>query len=733
MNQKDYLAGSFPIGVKYAQHRDMQEPCWDMDFENMKNCGIDALRVHAFWAPIEPQEGVFDFGQYDRITEKAGAYGIKIMFTLYLMASPEWIFQKHPDSRFQSAAGTVWNSNQNGDNAHGGWPGLCFDSQPFRQTVEHFVGTFVEHYKGNPNVLAIDIWHEPTDEAATHGPENDWKEVMFCYCPHSIAGFKEWLKKKYGTLEEVNRVWTRHYNSWEELEPPRNMGTYTDWLDWKNYRLDAVTDSVRWLGQIVKKYDPDRATSVHTGILEMGHPITHADDHFRLADTTDMFACSLYESKKAELGGLTADLMRSACDNGPYWIGETGTGSGPIFNFLGADPEDFHCFSRALEPEEIFRLTWSHIARGAKGIFFWAWRPDRSTIEQLSLGFTERDGGLTDRTEALTAFTGVFRQYRERLAHVYAPESDVCILYNMDSMIIEGIVSVAKTASGFVNFKENAYKDMISFVGCYQLCMKNGIQPDFISKERTEQGGLAKYKVLILPYSVSITSELAKAIEDFVKNGGTVISDAMLGFFTDDGWGSEVCPPGGLDRVFGLSTSGSYDLIRTCEIDLGQKRYEKVGRYVSERIRVQEGAQVEASFPSGRPAIVTNRFGEGKTVYVGTLFFAAALKEGLSYTNELFGELLALAEYEGDKRIENIAPEEVVEVRRLLDEKNEFVFVINQTENTVRPRIRVQVSGNGPVTEILTGRTEKPVTEKELLWEGELKPMETAVFLIEKQ
>lgn len=729
MDHKMQLAHAFPIGVKYGQHRDLQEAYWDRDFANMRECGIDAVRIHAFWSPIEPNEGEFHFEQYDRLVRKAEHYGVRVMFTLYLMSAPEWLFKKHPDSRFVSAAGTVWNSNQTGDNAQGGWPGLCFDSQPFRRTAEQFVKTFVLHYKGDPNILAIDIWHEPTDEAVQHGPENNWKELMFCYCEHSLNAFRTWLRRKYGTLEELNRAWTRYFPDWAAVEPPRNPGTYTDWLDWKTFRLDAVADAVRWLGAVVKKYDPERATSVHTGILEMGHPITHADDHFRLAPATDMFACSLYDAIHEDLGGFTADLMRSACENGPYWIGETGTGAGPIFSFFGNPPESYHCFARSIRPEEIFKLTWSNIAHGAKGVFFWAWRPDISTIEHLSLGFTERNGDLTDRTAALKAFTQTFRPYRESLAGAYAPQSRVCILYNMDSMLIEGLASVCRTANGCFDRDGRAYKDMLALIGCYSLCMKNGIQTDFISKELLQNGGLRRYQTLMLPYSISIDKATAEAIETFVRNGGTVIADAMLGFFTDGGWGSEVCPPHGLDKVFGVSALSDYGLAEFSDV-VTQRTYDKAGCFVEEHLRVLD-AEVKASFRSGAPAITAHSYGAGHAIYIGTAFFANAVRSGLNETNGLFRELMRWAGLHGEAEIEGLSDAQTVEVRELYGRDEAFVFVINHMNERCSPSVRVELPFAGSMYEI-----KKP--ENTAYCSGtwtfaeELEPLEVKIFHVKQ-
>ena len=115
-----------------------------------------------------------DFAQYDRIVKAAGEHGLGVLFTLYLVSAPEWIFEKHPDMQVCVYNGTVWNSNQFPDNAQGG--GLAFVlTVPFRKTVENFVGAFVTHYKDNTDVYAIDIWHEPDEEPAQQYAQNDWR------------------------------------------------------------------------------------------------------------------------------------------------------------------------------------------------------------------------------------------------------------------------------------------------------------------------------------------------------------------------------------------------------------------------------------------------------------------------------------------------------------------------------------------------------------------------------
>lgn len=679
------------FGVKYCQHRDFNENDWNVDFLKIKEAGLDVLRIHAFWAAIEPTEGKYDFSVYDRLVSKAEEYGLSILFTLYLVSAPEWVFEKHSDSRFVSARGSVWNSNQFPDNAHGGWPGLCFDSDSYRASVKRFVQEFACHFRGRKNVLAVDVWHEPDEEPAQQYGQSDWRELLYCYCGHSVRKFRIWLEQKYGSLEQLNQVWTRHYESWQQVQPPREYGTFTEWLDWKHFRMERITDQVQWVGELIKECDPERVTSVHCGIYEIRHPFCSSNNHFELADAADYFACSLYDTRNPELSGFVCDLMRSASHNGPYWIGETETGSGPMFVFLGEAPEDYFAFSRPADSQEIRRLSWSVLARGAKGIMYWGWRPDISTMETVSLGVMERDGEPTDRYEMLKEFTANVKKIETDLVNCRSPKSSVAVLYNLDGIIQEGFVSLARSGSPVVSIKGRYYKDTLSLLGCYKLCMKLGIQVDFISEKEVLSGKLQEYGTLIMPYSISLPRGLADRIEQFIAGGGNALSDGMCGFFTDGGWGSEVCPPCGLSKAFGVKVRSNYDLIETCDIEMDGTNFRNVGRFVKERLIVDESAETVGTFAGGTPAVVVNSYGKGRTVYVGSLFFAAAAVCDPAVAAESFQKILSRLPVRRRIGIQGASGRGLLEVREQLSNQTDYVFIMNHGTEEERVRITVDM------------------------------------------
>lgn len=729
------LAEYFPIATKYGFYRDRSERCWDKDFKNMQDCGMDAVRIHANWGTIEPNEGEFDFDYLDRILEKADQHAMKVIFTLYLVCSPEWIYEKHPDSKYTSAGGKEWTSHTQSDAATGGWPGLCYDSYPHRETVKNFLKTITEHYKGDERILAFDVLHEPTEEPCQQYYQIDWHEMIYCHCEHSKALFREWLQKKYGSLEKLNEVWVRQYQRWSQVHPPKSIGMYTDWLDWKSFRVDAQVDAIQFLSDTVKMYDPERCTVVHLAIYETGHPFISSNDHFKLAPITDMIGSSMYDTVNPEVTAFVCDLLRSASPSGKFWAAETGSGAGPMFVFMGDKPEDHMCFSLPITGAEMKRNSWAQIARGAKGVIFWGWRPELSTLETVSLGFTERDGEPSERSDALKEFNTALRRFKHRLAGALAPASDTAIFYNMDSIFIEGLICCGKTASPLINIHNKYYKDTISLIGAYKLCMKNHIQPDFINSEKVLEGELSKYKLLILPYCISLTSELAAKLQEFIRNGGKVISDALCGYFTNEGWGSEVCPAGGLDQAFGLSVMSHYDVIDERDIVYGGKVYAHAGKMISERFMLKKGAKIVASYTDGTPAVVLNSFGKGNTAYIGTMFFGNAVWNFDIGTDAMFKRILEDIGYMPKIIVTGNDAMHTVEVRLLCDEKGVFIFVINHSKDELGVEIFVPLGFNGLAEELLSERKldEDAIVDGMFKVKTVLHPDEVKVYLCSRR
>ncbi|MCM8817616.1 MAG: beta-galactosidase trimerization domain-containing protein, partial [Candidatus Omnitrophica bacterium] len=81
----------------------------------------------------------------------------------------------------------------------------------------------------------------------------------------------------------------------------------------------------------------------------------------------------------------------------------------------------------------------------------------------------------------------------------------------------------------------NASEHLVHTIrGIYKFLWKNGIWVDFLNKEYIED--VNKYKVIFLPFPLSIDDEIFEKLKEYVKNGGILVSECCPGRYTKYGF-----------------------------------------------------------------------------------------------------------------------------------------------------------------------------------------------------
>ncbi len=95
------------------------------------------------------------------------------------------------------------------------------------------------------NFYGWDLWSEP--HIVQWGRPGWIQDAQYCFCAHTQARFREWLKKKYCSLQKLSLAWYRNYAEWEEVEAPRfsTILTYTDFMDWKAFMYEKMAGDLR--------------------------------------------------------------------------------------------------------------------------------------------------------------------------------------------------------------------------------------------------------------------------------------------------------------------------------------------------------------------------------------------------------------------------------------------------------------------------------------------------------
>lgn len=689
--KKEDLKDFYPYGVAYYRPVTPRPEHWEKDLKNIRDCGFNSIRVSAFWSRIEKEEGSYDYTEFDGIVTEAGMHGLKVLMTLYIVNMPEWMFEKYSDARMVSAGGRVQYSEHHPDAVAGGWPGLCMDSPDVMETMKKFVRNISQHYKGNDTILSFDVIHEPWEEPSQEYYIDSWKNSVYCYCDHSVKKFKSWLLNKYGDIETLNRAWSRCYTSWSQVQPPRNFGAYADWLDWRNFSTDMVSEECMQAGLAVKESDPDRIIVNHCGGVL--NAFNTSSDVFTLARTVDIPGASNYSIKSPQDAGMSCDFLRSASVDGKFWIGETSGGSGPMFVFNGEDIERFFAFGMPWSKKIQKKHIWKMISHGAKGVFYWMWRPELYGCETAAMGFTDREGNQTQRTENAKEISGVIQRNKDIFLNGQTTKAEIAILYNRNTSILEGYASTSKSVAGNAGLFAN-YKDLWSLSGLAKMCMDTSTPVDYVNDELLANGILDHYRLLLLPYTICISKKAAEAIEKFVSEGGTVVADALCGYFLENGWGSEITPCHKLDQVFGckvIQYQYSQGIEVTCRDQLENIRI--YSKYMNEDLQLQ-GALPMGYFTDGRPAVTGHKYGKGQTIYFGFSLFMNLGENSYKTEKTLMDYFLSLSGIELPVSVNsNGKAGNPPEVRLLYHDHVQLAIVMNHGVETVTGKIEIKAMG----------------------------------------
>ncbi|HHW51259.1 MAG TPA: beta-galactosidase [Pseudoclavibacter sp.] len=331
----------------------------DEDIALMKEAGVTLVTPAVFsWARIEPREGEYDFAWLDEVMDKLADAGIHADLATATASPPPWLGKEYPETLPVTRDGVVlrWGSRQQYNPS----------SAKFRSACAELVTQLATRYAEHP---ALAMWHVG-NEYACHVAES--------YDAESADGFRAWLRQRYGSLDELNRVWgtsfwSQRYDNWDEVIPPGPMPTFHNpghVLDWRRYSADAIlacfTNEVRILREITPNIP------ITTNFMGMFPTL----DYWKWADAVDVVSNDSYpdpaDPRAARILACESDLMRSLAAGKPFVQMEQ-TPSAVQWRPQNTPkrPGQFALWSTQL------------VARGADGVCQFQWRQSASGSEMF--------------------------------------------------------------------------------------------------------------------------------------------------------------------------------------------------------------------------------------------------------------------------------------------------------------------------------------------------------------
>lgn len=701
---------------------------WRKDIAQIKSLGFNTVRCWIDWATGEPEEGNYRFETIEVILRLAGEHSLKVLVQVYMDSAPAWVGRKFPDSLFISSNGMAIHPESA--------PGYCRDHSGVRDAELNFYRALGERAGKNAAFLGWDLWSEP--HVINWATPTYIENPEFCFCKHTIARFRAWLQKKYGTLDALNQSWYRHYTSWEEVEPNRlsTILSYTDFIDWKQFIADKLGEDLGDRYRAVKQAAPHTvATSHAAGIGLFSSPLwwEGESDDWTMKDQVDYYGTSFYPKhsfftdRDVAWRGALLDFTRSFgyADGGRgFWIGELQAGFGTVA--LGVGP--------TVTPADLRVWTWSALARGAKAINYYAFYPMSSGYESDGYGLIQLDGTITDRSREAGSVARIVDQNQELFLHARPVRAQVAIIYNPLSYFVGGRQREAAYGGpqGEVNGIERD-----SMMGIYRALFPTNVPVDFIHINRLSEKLLSQYKLVLLPYPLMIPAQSAVPLEKYVKAGGTLVAEARLGWSNEHGSASETIPGLGLYKVMGcretavqLGAKGRTSLHWTGNELPGMKTGDALAaRWFEETLEpLGPQARVIAEYASGGAAAVMSTYGKGKTLMLGSYVGAAYETQREPVTARFYESLLDWAGMERPVTVTSGG-----EVRLLESGRDTMVFLFNHEAKAVETIVHLRMpKARYRATDVISGKQMDTTVENgQIVLQHNLNPLDVSVVRLE--
>lgn len=589
------------IGVDYYPEHWGKE-LWAQDVDLMQETGVKLVRLAEFaWSRLEPKEGEYDFTWLDEVIDLFAKRNIDVILGTPTNCPPLWLYERYPDAIM---------CNEYGEKVTIGIRGhRCYNSPSMIHHTTDIVTRMARHYKDNKAVVGWQIDNE--------------LEAYHCTCQTCTEKFRNWVKKKYKTLEVLNHtygnvMWSGEYSEWSQVTPP--LGDMQKWLnptlvlDQYRYASESMVEYVNLQAEIIREYckNVEVTTNVFLGNLT---PDFYKTFEYLSYASYDNYPSAVIPTDKEQIYSHSFHLdMIRGIKRQNFCIMEE----------LSGPPGCWMPINRTPKPNMIKGYSLQAIARGADSVLHFRWRSATKGAEMFWHGILDHNNKLGRRYEEFKS---------------------LCQTVNKDLQILKGTVIKNRIAMLFSAEQDNALKIQQQSEGFHyynQLKLfHNGVTRlgagiDIINATES----LEQYEVVIAPTIYIATDEVVDNLTKFVEDGGKLILTNRSGVKNENNECIMEYLPGPFVDIVGAVVE-EYDAIG---MDRHSITYKNEKTYMCEQwadIIREQSAEVLARYGEDyyqdMPAITKNTYKNGTVYYVGTIlereFYYDFMKDVVQNTN----------------------------------------------------------------------------------------------------
>ena len=665
----------------YPEHWD--KSMWKDDLRRMKENGITTVRIAEFaWNKIEPQEGVYTYEFFDLFLEMAHEQNIQVIFGTPTAAPPAWLAEKYPE---------ILNCRKDGVHfRHGMRRHYNYNSPVYQQYCANIVEKVATHYGLHPAIIGWQIDNELNCEINEFYSESD------------TLAFREFLKKKYQTLDNLNQAWgtvfwNQTYISWNEIFVPRvtvqNSANPHLMLDYRRFISESTIQFCKMQCDIIRKYKKPNDFITTNGIFD------NLDNHRMMDECLDVYTYDSYPNFAFGLDEKTChdkmkdrkwsrNLMevRSVC---PHF--------GIMEQQSGANGWDTRMETPAPKPGQMMLWTMQSIAHGADYISYFRWRTCRFGTEMYWHGILNYDN-----------------RDNRRLAEVQRIWERVQKLEGVAGAVYEAKVGLLRDYDNRWDAATDRWHERIVQVSekaIFEAAQLTHTPLDSVYlTELTDIEDLCKYTLLFYPHPLIADEKTGELLKAYVQQGGILILGARSGQKNRNGHCVDIPMPGIFAELTGTYVDDfTFKGVGDDEVLLKWKDEMFSAGIFQDLLSVQDSkttvlASYENTYFAKAPALVERCFDKGKVLHFGGTFTEEIVRAMLSYACVMTPET------------DTISLPESCELAVRVKEKEKYYFVLNYTSEVQHIQLKEGM--------------EDVDTGKDVKGQVTLSPYETKVYKI---
>jgi beta-galactosidase len=572
------------------------ESRWDADLQLMQDAHLHVVRIGEFaWSTLEPSQGHYDLAWLERAVRLAEKHHIEVVIGTPTDAPPAWLTAAHPEALRVDSSGRRAE--------HGSRRQFNYASPEYRVFCAAIAEQLARRFGHNPNVIGWQIGNEYTDES---------------FDPDTRSQFDNWLKRKYKSLDALNRdwstaYWSQTYDRWDEIPLPTDGGNPGLLLDHRRFVSDTWRNFQQVQIDAIRKF-ADSRQFITTNIGGLGWSDNW--DHYEITQPLNLAAWDDYVGEghlNVARNAAMHDFARG-WKRQNFWVMETQPGSvnwAPINN--------------TLDPGETRAMAWQAVGHGADAVLYWQWRDALNGQEQYHGALVGPDGTPLPIYDEIRDIGSEFERASIALKGTQ-PVAQVAIVVSYDS----------RWAIDFQPHTRD-YDQLDVLLGYYRPLRDLGLTVDIVSADAP----LDSYKIVFAPSLNIISKDMSAHLLAYVQQGGHLVLGPRSGMKDEHNSLNVERQPGPLGAPLGGRVEQYYALDHntipvegtigsgSASIWAEQLSASAPDTEVLLRYRKSNG------WFDNQPAMITRPLAKGRITYLGAILDPISMRQVVAWATQI--------------------------------------------------------------------------------------------------